>query len=261
VTPPADAPVLTVQQHLRLRTARHIVERAAKQVARRSSRFLEEGDLLSIGTIALYAAVCEFNDAYSHSFVDYAEHYVRGAMLKAVEAESFQDRVRRAVDIAAEHYWAYLTDREYNAAKHDDREARRRFRAIANGMLSAAFMAGVEEAERATPETDRAARQEYEVAIQVLRAGLDLFPEPEHKLLVLLYRERRDLKEASALLGVAYSTIRRRHAAALERLRKHLVSEGVKRAPPPLDLPEGGNVLVFRKRRDRDDDDDPEGEC
>ncbi|MFT3770155.1 MAG: sigma-70 family RNA polymerase sigma factor [Minicystis sp.] len=231
-----------------MREGLHVVDRAAKRVAARFRRFVDPNDLLAVGTIELYKAARDFRPEYNHAFADYAFRRVRCAMIKAVGEELYQERVRRAVDIATDQFWAYLTDREYDASKHDDEEARRRFRAIANGMLAAAFMAGVEEAQRSTPESESAERQEYEAAIHALRAALQKLSDADHRLLVLLYRDLKDLKEASATLDIPYSTIKRRHAAALERLREQLRAQGIVEAPQPRILPEGGAVLAFRPR-------------
>ncbi|APR86227.1 RNA polymerase sigma factor for flagellar operon [Minicystis rosea] len=252
--PQPDAkPVLTIRQHTLVREALHVVERAAKRVAKRFRRFFQPEDLLGIGTIELYKAVQDFKPEYNTDFADYAYWRVRCAMVKGVGEEIYQERIRRAVDIASDQFWAYLTDREYDASKHDDEEARRRFRTIANGMLAAAFISGVEEARRSTPESESAERQEYEVAIQALRAALRQMSDADHRLLVLLYRELKNMKEAAEDLGVSHSTVKRRHAAAIERLRDHLLAHGVDQVPRPRVVPEGGIVVAFRAPHAPDD--------
>lgn len=242
-----STPVLTIIEHTRVREALHVVERAAKHVARRFARFVAPEDLLAVGTIELYAAAKSFDPSYNHAFADYALRRVRCAMIKTVGAELYQDRIRRSVDIATEQFWAYLTDRDYDASKHDENEARRRFRAIANGMLGAAFMAGVEEAQRATPESETAEREEYEVAVRALREALQKLSDADHRILVALYRDLMSLREVSVALGIPYGTLKRRHAAALERLRHHLMASGVTSAPEPRARSEPGVLLPFRR--------------
>jgi RNA polymerase sigma factor (sigma-70 family) len=246
--PPAAEPVLTVAQHTLVRHAMDVVERAAKRVSKRFRRFVKAEDLLAVGWFELRAAAIDFDESYSHDFAVYAYHRVCCAMVKAVGEELFQDRVRRAVDIATDNFWAYLTDREFNVTKHDDREARRRFRAIANGMLAAAFMAGVEEAQRVTPESESAGQQAYEIAIRALREALRKLSDTDHELLFKVYSELKDLKEAGVELGLPYINVRRRHANALAQIREELVGHGVKQAPRPRDVPQGGNIVPFRAR-------------
>ena len=238
-----DAPVLTVRQHTLVRSALHVVERAAGQVAKRFDRFVKAEDLLAVGTFELYEAARAFDESYNHTFADYAIRRVRCAMIKAVDVEMFHDRVRRSVDIATDTFWAYLTDREYDASKHDEHDARRRLQSIANGMLGAAFTAGVEEAQRSTTETEAAEQEEYHVAVSALRAALALLSDPERRILAALYRDLMDSREASTAMSIPYSSFRRRHAAALERLRKELMAQGVKRAPRPRFVPDPGSLL------------------
>jgi RNA polymerase sigma factor (sigma-70 family) len=254
ISRPPEAP-LTVYQHTLIRHALHVVPRAAKQVARRFHRFVnKEEELYAVGTFELYRLARIFDPDYSHDFAVYAFYGVRRAMAKSLcDGEVFQERVKRCVDIATDQLLAYLTDREYDASKHDDLEARRRFRAIANGMMGAAFMSGVEEAQRRNPEAETAERQEYEIAIRALRAALQKLSDADHRLLVLVYRELKDLKEASAELGIPYGTIRRRHAGALERLCKELRAQGVTQAPRPAVVPDPGKVLHFRVRAAQND--------
>jgi RNA polymerase sigma factor (sigma-70 family) len=236
--------VLTIGEHTLVKHALGVVERAAKKVARRFPRFvMEPEELYAVGTIELYAAARDFDEAYNHDFADYASRRVRCAMVKAVGADIFQERVKRAVDVATDQFWAYLTDRTYDASRHDEDEARRRFRAVANGMLGAAFMAAVEEAHRGSPESETADQEEYELALRVLRSGLPKLPEPEQRLLVLLYRDLHTQLEASAILSIPYSTLRARHGRALEALRKALLAQGFARAPRPRVLHDAGTVL------------------
>jgi RNA polymerase sigma factor for flagellar operon FliA len=252
---PAPAPelVLTIREHTLVRSALRVVKREAERVAKRFETIFKPEDLLAVGTIELYQAARDFNPEYNDVFADYAFRRVRCAMLKAVDEELYQDRVRRAVDIASDQFWAYLTDREYDAIRHDDNEARRRFRAIANGMLATAFMAGVEEAHRATLEAEIAERHEYESAIRALRAALQKLADNDHRLLVLLYRELKDMREAAKDLGISYATVKRRHTAAIDRLHVQLLAQGVERAPPPRAAEEGGTVLAFRPPEARND--------
>jgi RNA polymerase sigma factor (sigma-70 family) len=246
---PEPEPPLTAEQERRVRASPPLVKRAAARVARRFKRFVEPPQLWAIGTLEMYRAVRAFKPEFNHEFEDYAERRMRWAMVKAIGEELFQDRIRRCVDIASDQYWAYVADPSYDASKHDDEEARRRFRAIANGMLAGAFMAGVEEAQRATPEGDAADREEYEVAVQALRAALQQLSEPHHSLLVLLYRDLRTTEEASVALHLSVSTVKRYHAEGLVRLRQNLGEQGVTEAPAPRGQPDpGGNVLAFRPR-------------
>ncbi len=242
--PLPSGPPLSVGEQTLVRHALYVVERAAKVVARRYPRWVgKPEELYAVGTLELYAAARRFDDRYSHDFADYALRCVRCAMIKSLGDDVFQERIKRSVDVATDQFWAYLTDRTYDAIRHDEDEARRRFRAIANGMLGAAFMAGVEEAQRVTPDADHADREEYDLAIRVLRDGIAKLRDVDRQLLALLYRDHKTQIEAGEILGVPYGTLRARHGRALEALRKVLVAEGLRRAPRPRIVHDAGAVL------------------
>jgi RNA polymerase sigma factor (sigma-70 family) len=246
---PEPEPPLTVAQETRLRSALPLIERAARSVAGRFHRFVEPRDLHAVGTIELHRAVRAYVPGLADDFENYAFHAMRWAMRRSVEEERYQDCIRRAVDIAADQHWAYVTDHAYDASRHDEGEARRRYRAIANGSLAATFMAGIEEAQRVTPETETADREEYEVAAHALETALEELPDEDHALLVLLYRELCTTEEASVALQASMSKVKRHRAEALERLQARLGEQGVTQAPAPRAAPvEGGNVLAFRPR-------------
>jgi RNA polymerase sigma factor (sigma-70 family) len=262
-SPTSTGEVISIWQATLVRgaTERQIVERAAKSVLRHFPHLVELDDLLQDGRLALPSAARGFDDTLSQDPWDYIFRRVRCEMLKSVEREQFEVRVRRSVMIATDQFWAYIADRDYNAAKHDDREARRRWRDIANGMLAAAFTAGVEEAARTMPDEESAERHEYVTAIQELRTAIAKLDPRQQQILTLHYRELMDLRRVADTLGMAYIGARRHHARALDRLREALHEKGVTKAPRPrdLELPDspadspqgetsaGAAVLAFRR--------------
>jgi RNA polymerase sigma factor (sigma-70 family) len=249
--------VISIWEHTLVRgaTERGIVERAAKSVLRYFPHLVELDDLVQEGRLALPNAARDFDHALSHDPWDYLFRRVRCAMLKCVENERFEVRVRRSVIIATDQFWAYVVDRDYNAAKHDDREARRRWRDIANGMLAAALTAGVEEAARTMPDDESAERHEYVTAIAELRAAVTTLDPRQQQILTLVYRDLVDLRRVAETLGIGYIGARRHHKRALDRLREALVEKGVTKAPRAQDLEipspaattASGAVLPFRR--------------
>jgi RNA polymerase sigma factor (sigma-70 family) len=252
-----DGPVLTIREHTLVRHALHVVKRAAKRVARLFRRFVEPEELLAVGTIELCAAARQFDAAYSHNFADYAYRRVRCAMVKSVAQDMFQERVGRAVEIATDQFWAYLTDREFDVLKHDEDEARRRLRAIANGMLGAAFMSGVEEAQRITPGEEVPEQEEYALAMSALRGALTKVATRDHPILAALYRDLMSTAEAVEALGIPLSSFKRRHAAALAQLHKALVEQGVPQAPRPRVVLDPGCVLGLPQKKPGNDGEPP----
>jgi len=241
----------SAQQQALFEEAQHVIRPCGEEIVGRYWRFFAGGllhlnDLLSIGTLALDDLTRTPDAALLDEFPAYARFRIRGAMLDAVGVEAFHERVRKSADVAKESYGAQYRDDDYDVSKHDKDEARRRYRAFASGLLAATFMAGVEEATRATDHDERAEQQEFELALRVLVPALARLADQERDLLVLVYRDKLTLTEAHERLGVPYIWARRHHPKALAQLREALIAEGVDRAPRPALLHDVGDVLAAR---------------
>lgn len=248
---PASDPAgpFEAQQRALVEEAQHVIRPCAEAIVHRYWRFFAGGymkleELLSVGTIALEDLARTPGAELIDDFPAYARFRVRGAMLNALGVERFHERVRKAADIAKEGYGAQFQDDNYDVSKHDADEARRRYRAFANGLLAATFMAGVEEAVRTTDHEAREEQQLYEHALRVLVPALAHLAEQERKLLVLVYRDKLPLTKAHEQLGVAYIWARRHHEKALAQLREALIAAGVDRAPRPALLPDAAGALA-----------------
>jgi len=248
--PGAEAP-LTAQQRSLVDEAQHVIRPCAEEIVGRYWRFFAGGfmaldELLSIGRLALDDLARTPGVELRDDFPAYARFRIRGAMLNALGVEAFHDRVRRSADAAKESYGAQYRDDDYDVSKHDQHEARRRYRAFANGLLAASFMAGVDEAVRTTDHDEHAEQQAYEYALRVLVPALAQLAENERGLLALVYRDRLTLTKAHEKLGVTYIWARRHHDKALAQLREALIARGVDRAPRPALLPDAADVLAAR---------------
>lgn len=247
-----SAPAPDDAQHRALvEEAQHVIRQCAEAIVRRYWRFFAGGylkidDLISIGTLALDDLARTPGAELIDDFPAYARFRIRGAMLDALGVEGFHERVRKSADVAKESYGAQYRDDNYDVSKHDADEARRRYRAFANGLLAATFMAGVDEA-RSTPDhEERAEQQAYEHALRVLVPALAQLAEEERGLLVLVYRDNMTLKKAHEQLGVTYIWARRHHDKALAQLREALIAGDVDRAPRPALLPDIAGALAAR---------------
>jgi RNA polymerase sigma factor (sigma-70 family) len=199
---------------------------------------------MSVGQVALYRAARAFRDDYNSDFASFARHRVRGAMLESLDGLFFEERVKLAAARAEENYCGHHRDKEYNVMKHDEVEARRRYRAFASGLLAATFTAALEEAVQRLDTAELAQRIEYEQAVAHLRAALAKLTEADRRMFALMYRDLLDLKAASEALGIPYGTARARHARALRLLHDFLVEQGVARAPRPLVVPDAGALFA-----------------
>jgi RNA polymerase sigma factor (sigma-70 family) len=240
----------TAYEHVLVRHAGDVVAREAKKLAKKFPRLIHDeglmsiGDLMSIGQVALYRAARLFSDDYNSDFKSYGRHYARFAMLDVVDDLLFEERVKRAAAQAEDNYCGYFRDREYNVMKHDEAEARRRYRAFANGLLAATLTAGLHEAAQRLDMAEIAERIDYERALALVGPAFAKFTEADRRMFELMYRDLMDLKTASETLGVPYGTARARHARALARLHDLLVEQGIARAPRPLVVPDGGPLFA-----------------
>jgi RNA polymerase sigma factor FliA len=236
----------TAYEHLLVRNAGRVVVRCAHELARKFPRIIREdglmslGDLAALGQGALYRAARVFDEKENPEFEAYARYYVRGAMLDAIDDLLFEERVKRAAARAQDNHCAHHNGDDYNVMKHDEHEARRRYRAFANGVLAATFSAAVEEAQRGLDEAEATERREYEQALFALRAALGRLSQVDQQMLALVCRDLMTLKAAAGALAIPYGTARARHARALKLLHDLLVEQGVTRVPQPLVVARGG---------------------
>jgi RNA polymerase sigma factor (sigma-70 family) len=233
---------------LLVRSAGDVVVRCARQLARKFPRVIREdglmsvGDLIALGHGALYRAARVFDERENLEFNAFARYYVRGAVLNALDDLLFEERVKRAAARAADNHCAYHGADDYDVMKHDENEARRRFRAFANGVVVATLAAAVEEAQRGRDEAELTERIEYEHALVALRRGLGCLSHVDQQMMALIWRDLQTLKAAASALGFPYGTARARHARALKLLREVLVEQAITRVPRPFAAP-GGSLF------------------
>jgi RNA polymerase sigma factor (sigma-70 family) len=260
----AEAPP-TIRELGLAREARHLVPSWAKLLAKKFPRILRDDGLLTFEDLVQLGEEALLRAARAHrvtenpeKFTDYARYHVRGAMLDAIDELLFEERVKRAAMKAEDNYCAFFVDTDYNVMKHDAAEARRRYRAFANGLLAATFAAGVEAAQQGVDASELALQRQYEHALAILRRGLAFLPSKDRQMLALMYHDLLDLKAASTVLGIPYPTARARHKRALVVLHELLIQGGVAYAPRPLVVPHVGDVLEARAPPPENDTDPSE---
>lgn len=260
----AEAPPTSYERML-VREAGDVVVRRAKRVARKFPRVVHDnglltlGDLVGIGHQALYRAARAYREGVNPSFPAFAAFYLHGAMIDALDDLLFEERVKQAAAKATDNHCAYQSGDDYNVMKHDGDEARRRYRAFANGVLAATFAAGLEEAEKRLDIAELIERRDYERALVTMRAALARLAAKDRQLLALLYKDLMTLVDAGAALGIPYGTVRGHHARALKVLHQLLADEGIARAPQPLVVPHTGDLLEVSAPPPQNDT-DPDGE-
>jgi RNA polymerase sigma factor for flagellar operon FliA len=232
-------PPFTARQHALIRDALPQVERAAKHVARKSKGLVKIEDLIGVGKIELMRSAREYREDHAHTFAVYAYNRICGKMMREVEATAYQERIKRAMRTRHAYDRAFLRT-DFDPRKHDEHEARRKYRTIANGLLAATFAAGLEEAQKIASEQEVADREEYETAIKALRQAMSKLSSEQLDLLLLIFRDLKTLNETGAALQLTFPQVRYQLGKALERLREELVALGVRRAPRPIVAPDLG---------------------
>lgn len=243
MTTPPPAPPGEREQKL-VQQAMHVVAECAADLAPRWSRFVSTPEeLYAVGTFALYRVAHQFRDEVNPDFVDLARRRVRGAMRDSLRLQALRDRQERAVANAADQFLGEHRDRGFNVLVHHEEEAEKRLDPFLQRVLAATFAAGIDEVLKYKGEDAAAVHQEYAQAITALRRALPRLERAEVQVILLVYSKGHTLDEVCETLGIGYNTARRRHESALDRLFQLLVSLGVDRAPPPLDLPGMGTAL------------------
>ena len=237
----------TVRQQTLVREALPVIERAAKDVARRFGHGTSPRELYAVGMFALYRVAAEFEDKVSHDFNDHAYRRARTAMREALRVETRHARRVRAAYDGADMFLAYLRDDTYNVLEHDEEESRRRLEESADALLAATFAALAAEQQRLDVEDPAAAEAEHRDAYEALAQAMQRIPAWAERLLRLLFFERQTLVEAAVTLSVSYATVRRHRDEALAFLRDELHKLGVDRVPPLRDGPanDGDDVWPY----------------
>ncbi len=214
---PPPLPPLTPRQRALVKLGLPSVARCAKEVARcYRRRFTAEG-LLSAGTIGLMGAARAYDEERHPSFLHYAWHYIRGAMLNEIRTELFSSRalVEHAMERAFTGFEIHhVADVDLFAGSEEELlEGGRRGSAEA---LAAAFTAAVS----ASREHGSDAEMALLLRIDLRRALLTLHRH-ELQMIKLVHEEGKNVAEASRELGVHTNTAQNRYQSALDKLRAY----------------------------------------
>ena len=240
---PPERPALTPEQRALVDLGMPLVEHAAAEIGRRYRTRCTAAELLGPGTIALCEAAVAYRQDGHPSFLEYAKHHVRGRMLDAVHAEHFSLRAR--VEHAMERAYCRISSHQvadFDLFADPEEKLVEGAQRGCDDVLAAAFLAGLLEAQEATPE-EQVMELEGQVATRAsLQAALAALYPHEREVIHLLYekgrRERVTLDDVAREIGVHESTAQRRHVAALRKLREQLAKRGITRSVPLPSLTE-----------------------
>ncbi len=171
-------------------------------------------DLLGAGTVALHEVTRTYDPEQHPSFPVFARHHIRGRMIDAVKAEPWSSgsRVERAMERAFEVVMSHHVV-DADLFRDSEEEILDRAREGEAEVLAAAFLAGLREKQEEDAE-------ETVVERLWLRDGVARLYPPEREVVRLVYWQGKTADEVARELGVNPKTVRRRHAAALRKLRE-----------------------------------------
>ncbi len=241
----SDEAPLTIQQHLKVRSALPMVEEHAQHFERKYAGLVRGDDLRGEGKLALCDVVRRFDETRRKvedadakrardGFEVFASYRVKGAMRNHVKAETRQQRIRKEIDRAFYNRMADYGD-DYDILRHDQPEFQRRLDVMCQHALSAMLFAGAEQARREA-EDDPAAAVEYAESLATLRVLVLALKPEERQILDLVFGYGFNLDEAADAMVVVKLTAWRRLHRVLESLRRELEMLGMKDMPVPVKL-------------------------
>lgn len=225
-----DLPLTGEQQKL-VRSVDGLVEsRVAWHLSRMPAALHMADDLVSVGKREVTETSRRYSAKFGTTFKTYVRYSVDGAILDAIAHETRQQSFRTAAEAsirfgafaqppAEEDALEVMEDDEVRA----DHKLRRALGAKAMG-AALAFALQLEDLldEQMDPERTAALRRLRDA----LRDALAAFPPRDQEMLKCLYADGLDLGEVAERLGLAYPTVKVRHAKLLGKLRETLASRG-----------------------------------
>jgi RNA polymerase sigma factor (sigma-70 family) len=227
----AGAPTLTPAQRALVQQGLPLAERLGRVVAARYRGLVEPADLEALGRAGLVKAALSFDPARGTPFETFAWGFVRGEMMRSVRDEAEHKSLLRSARAAA-HGWLEQQTLGGDLLRDTDDDHAKRLEAFSDGLVAAMVTGLVAAAETRAGEEATIAKHAYGAAMRALGAAMGELNARDRKLLELHYWQGLELKQVATVLGAGYTTVRRQHKHAIERLGKLLRGRGVD-APPP----------------------------
>lgn len=215
-----------------------MVQRLARQMARRYPSSVEVDDLVSIGTMGLIESAERYDPDRSGAFTAYARIRVQGAMVDALRQEDWVPRSvrRRARDLSdAEETLRRRLGRDPTDAEIGQRlgvaktaMGQHRRDAVVRTLVSVEETRGPGE-QRIYDTLSADSADPEQIALQTsehaeLAAALTKLPARDQAILRLYYFETMTLKEIGTVLGVTESRVSQLHSRAKRRLKEKLTA-------------------------------------
>jgi RNA polymerase sigma factor FliA len=192
---------------------------------------VEREDLISSGREGLIQAAQRYDPSRGVSFSTFAYYRIRGAMFDGVRRASaiVQGSPRSRRSTFAERADEYLEPHAADPPPPDATVAADKLATMVADLTTSFLLCSsrdaAEEPDTSIPDPSQVAEAHEELSL--VRQRISRLPEPEQKLLRLMYFEDLTMLDAAEQLGMSKGWASRLHARALARLRKDLgVSAG-----------------------------------
>jgi RNA polymerase sigma factor FliA len=208
-----------------LLTHREYARALATDIARRLPRYVDFDDLLGYAALGLAQAAREYSASRGIAFASFAYHRIRGAMYDGIRKMTwFSPALRREMARQRNSSAAAAVDAEPTAVK------RRRRTARACAVVLASQHAPEErDGDDGSAQASVPVREDHHDAVEMrellvkLRHAIDALPTGQGAVVKSLYFDGRSMADTARVLGCDKSTISRRHARALARLRRRVL--------------------------------------
>lgn len=238
------APLLTAEQLDLVTRGMDLVQKRARIFLRRFKGMRELELLETEGKIAVMESLPRY-DKSRGEFEDYAVSRIDGRMMRFIKREL---KVK-ALDVEIMRWHLLLSagrDETYNGGVESQEQIFGRLRDYLRVEAAVSFAAGTQ---LISVEEDSPERREYTASMRYLEEALQELTEVERDTLGAILVDGMMFEEAAEHFGVVVSTVTRRMQRSRRILEKALRVRGVRRAPPPMDLPWARGVLNGVKKK------------
>jgi RNA polymerase sigma factor for flagellar operon FliA len=232
--PTTELPLTPTQRALVASGAR-AVEQAAQRLLPRARGRLDRAELVALGQDGLIEAARSYDSTLGVPFTGYAAFRVRGKMLDGMRKHASEARQLLLAARSAGSEYASTVRSSGSVLTDSDADSQAKLNAFSDGVVASMFAALAGMGQKPAVDELFVAREARARATEALERATQSLPERERRLIRLYYHEARSLREVADDLGVAHSTARKYHVAAIDRLAKSLRAQGVKRQPPLAD--------------------------
>ncbi|MBX3383194.1 MAG: sigma-70 family RNA polymerase sigma factor [Phycisphaeraceae bacterium] len=224
---PADRLIIEQQPYVRA---------LARNIAKHLPAHADFEELVAFGQLGLVEAARQFDPTRGVSFTTFAHYRIRGAIFDGLRKMTWlPPAARRQVHEHSVLNDALEHDADKLSASDDPRYLARQFSEAVERLGAVYLMSSIvdDDSTREGPADSGAAPTTESEGREIrgrLRDAIDSLPPDDAALVRMLYLEQKSMSEVGAILNKNKSTICRRHAEAIAKLRQCMGED----APAPV---------------------------